>query len=131
MNPIIEAYFDAIELRLIQTPIVIAYQIISRAVSVSDGKLRVRAVLIDGGLAELFEYVHESEGQIRLSKYSFHWQDKQGRLKCRWDNAPHYPNLSNAPHHIHRDDGTIQESLVIPTMAFVILHIEQEIKETQ
>jgi hypothetical protein len=55
MNPIIEAYFDALEMQLIQTPAVVAYQIISREVSVSDGKLRMKAVLHDGGLAELIE----------------------------------------------------------------------------
>lgn len=28
----------------------------------------------------------------------------------RWDNAPHYPNLKNYPHHFHNIDGNIKES---------------------
>lgn len=28
----------------------------------------------------------------------------------RWDNTPHYPDLSNAPHHFHDQAGNIQAS---------------------
>jgi hypothetical protein len=60
MNPIIEQYFDAVEVRLLQSPIIVTYQIIRREIAPADGKLRVKAVLGDGGMAELFEYVSES-----------------------------------------------------------------------
>ncbi|MEA1899197.1 MAG: DUF6516 family protein, partial [Thermodesulfobacteriota bacterium] len=42
-------------------------------------------------------------------KYSFHWQNAQGRLRQRWDNAPHYPDLPNAPHHVHGENDSVQE----------------------
>lgn len=32
-------------------------------------------------------------------KYTYHWQDKEGRLRCRWDNAPHWPDMPTHPHH--------------------------------
>ncbi len=108
MNPTIEQYFDTVELRLIQSPVIIAYQIVRREIAPADGKLRIKVTLNDGGLAELFEYVSESDGHIHLSKYSFHWQDAQGKLKQRWDNAPHYPNLPNSPHHVHNEDNSVQ-----------------------
>jgi hypothetical protein len=38
---------------------------------------------------------------IGISKYSFHWQDVAGNLICRWDNAPHHPELDNFPYHAH------------------------------
>lgn len=41
--------------------------------------------------------------------YSFHWQDKDNTLIIRWDNAPHFPDLSTFPHHKHLPD-TIEES---------------------
>jgi hypothetical protein len=47
MNPIIETYFDALEMQLIQTPAVIAYQIISREVSISDGNMTFVIVQIE------------------------------------------------------------------------------------
>ncbi len=46
-------------------------------------------------MLEFFEYVIETSGEIQLSKYRFHWQDAQGNLKKRWDNAPHHLELPN------------------------------------
>ena len=34
-------------------------------------------------------------------KYAYHWQDKEGQLRCRWDNAPHWPDMPTHPHHKH------------------------------
>ncbi|MEW5766246.1 MAG: DUF6516 family protein [bacterium] len=61
-----------------------------------------------GGNVELFEYVAELGGRMHLKKYSFHWQDAQGKLQRRWDNAPHHPNLPKAPHHIHSEDNSVR-----------------------
>ena len=128
MNPIIEQYFDAVEVRLIQSSVIVGYQIIRREVAPADGKFRVKVILNDGGVAELFEYVSEAEGHIRLLKYSFHWQDVQGKLKQRWDNAPHYPDLSNSPHHVHLEDDVVREVTEVPDIIFVIEQIEQVLK---
>jgi hypothetical protein len=83
MNPIIASYFDEIEIRLIECPVVISYTQIRREVTLTDGKLRIRATLINNGLFELFEYVAEEKGRMDLRKYSFHWQDADGELVCR------------------------------------------------
>jgi hypothetical protein len=32
------------------------------------------------------------------------------RPLLRWDNAPHYPAISTAPHHFHHEDGKVSES---------------------
>jgi len=68
MNPIIASYFDEIELRLIESPVVASCKQIRREITPTDGKLRIRATLIDGGLLELFEYVTEEKGRIDLRK---------------------------------------------------------------
>ena len=34
-------------------------------------------------------------------KYAYHWQNKEGLLRCRWDNAPHWPDITTHPHHKH------------------------------
>jgi hypothetical protein len=125
MNPVIEKHFDAIEIRLIQSSTVTTYQIIRREVAPAEGKLRIKAILRDGGIAEFFEYVSELGGEIYLLKYRFHWQDVQGNLKRRWDNAPHYPNLPNAPHHVHNEDGTVTGVLTVPTLLSIIEQIEK------
>ncbi len=54
MNPIIANYFDEIEMRLIESPVVASYQQVRREITPTDGKLRIRATLVDGGLFELF-----------------------------------------------------------------------------
>ena len=128
MNPIIRQHFDAAEARLVQSPVVVSYQILRREIATSDGKLRVKVVLTDGGSAELFEYVTESGGRISLSKYSFHWQDAQGRLRRRWDNAPHHPNLPNAPHHVHSENDSVRAVTNVPDLFFVVGEIEKALK---
>jgi hypothetical protein len=98
---------------------------VRREVTIIDGKIRIKATLSDNSLVELFEYVVESSGQIRSLKYSFHWQDSQGKLRRRWDNAPHYPTLPNAPHHIHNEDNTVQSAYLMPNTLLVLQQIEQ------
>ncbi len=129
MNHVIEHYFDEIESQLLQSSIIISYQIVRREIGPIDGKLRLKATLKDGGFMELFEYVTESNGVIQTAKYSFHWQNEVGKLKKRWDNAPHFPNLPNPPHHVHLEDGTVHEMFTIPNMLYVIEQIEESIEK--
>ena len=49
-------------------------------------------------------YFRETTAQY---SYSLH-RDNQRVLG--WDNAPPYPDLSNAPHHFHREDGEVEAS---------------------
>jgi len=57
VNPIIQRHYDAIEAHLLQSQAVVSYQIQSREIGFSDGKLRFKAVLSDGGTVECFEYI--------------------------------------------------------------------------
>ncbi len=125
MNALIEQHFTLIEMQLLQSSAIVAYEVLSREVGLIDGKIRIKATLRDQAIVELFEYANESNGQIKALKYSFHWQNAQGGLKKRWDNAPHYPHLPNAPHHLHKADGSVEEVVAIPTALFVIQEIEQ------
>ena len=127
MNRFIQDCFDAIETRLIASPIVAAFDVIRREVTHTDGKIRIRATLTDGGLLELFEYVVEDQGQLNLQKYSFHWQDAKGELVQRWDNVNHYPDLPNAPHHVHQADGSVQSVLDIPGTIDILYEIEDKL----
>ncbi len=111
MNTLIEQHFNNIELRLLESPVVVSVHRIRREISLTDGKLRLKASLQDGGIVELFEYVNVADARIHLAKYSFHWQNASGKLKQRWDNAPHHPQISTFPDHFHKgDERTIVES---------------------
>ena len=74
------------------------------------GLLRHRLTLRDGGLLEMFERFQVVGGRLQVTKYRFHWQDTDGQLRKRWDNAAHHPEVPTHPHHVH--DGA--ETNVLP-----------------
>lgn len=86
MNASIQQHFDAIESHLLQSLAFKSYTIIRSEIAFSEGKLRIKSSLQDGGTAEFFIYICETNGSIALLKYSFHWQDEQAQLIRRWDN---------------------------------------------
>jgi len=52
--------------------------------------------------------------QIRLRGVSgsihYSYQELSDRPLRRWDNAPHFPDLPNFPHHYHDTEGSVRES---------------------
>jgi hypothetical protein len=130
MNLFIRQHFDTIEVRLIESPVIISYRILRREIGPSDGKIRIKVMLGNGGALELFEYVAESDANVQLLKYSFHWQSPDGTLKRRWDNAPHYPELPNAPHHVHCESEVVQEIIDVPDVFSIIEEIEAALKKS-
>ncbi|GIL14831.1 MAG: hypothetical protein BroJett039_00040 [Chloroflexota bacterium] len=108
MNLLITSYFDEIEARFIASPVVISYQILRREVTDTDGIVRLKADLSDSSQGEFFENVIETNSEIKIRKYSFHWQDNEGKLIKRWDNAAHHKEFSDR-HHLHLADGTVSE----------------------
>ena len=66
--------------------------------------LKIKAILINSSILHIREYISDNE---RI--YSYHWQSKNGKLICRWDNAPHYTWLKTFPHHKHISEK-IEES---------------------
>ena len=74
---------------------------------------RYRIVLSDGGLVEMAERILEYDRSLTVTKYRYHWQDENGHLIRRWDNAPHHKNVETFPNHLH--DGA--EENVVPHSA--------------
>jgi hypothetical protein len=37
-----------------------------------------------------------------LIKYAYYWLTLTGEVIQGWDNAPHHPEISTHPHHLHR-----------------------------
>lgn len=65
---------------------------------------RYRIKLIDESLIEITERILEERGELKTTKYRYHWQTGSGKLIKRWDNAPHHPEIDTFPHHLH--DGS-------------------------
>jgi hypothetical protein len=129
MNALIRQYFETIEERLIQSSMVISYQVRSQEITPVDGKLRLKVSLNCGDSIELFEYVKVSHQVLQVLKYSFHWQDQQGQLKQRWDNAPHFPHLPNAPHHVHLANGAVESLMEVPNILGVLEYLEEQLDD--
>ncbi|MCF8367371.1 MAG: DUF6516 family protein [Bacteroidales bacterium] len=71
-------------------------------------------------------YLYASEYfDVSERNYSFHWQDQNGEMILRWDNAPHHPNIHTYPHHKHKT-SEVFPSLEI-TLEEVIAFIENEL----
>src|SRR6056297_929642 len=60
-------------------------------------RLNARIIFIDDSILAIRQ-VFLSPGTF---KYAYHWQDSNQQLICRWDNAPHWQNLSTFPYHKH------------------------------
>ena len=125
MNERVHRHFDEIEARLIECPVILSYQTIRRDISQGDGKLRIRTTLTGGGVFEFFLYVRDKGYPSYPLKYSFHWQDAQGKTVKRMDNAPHHPGLPYAPHHLHVGEDEVEGFSGSPNILVFIDEIEQ------
>lgn len=94
-------YLESVRTRLSRLRGVKKLTVIQEQVKEEVGLYRYRLDLTNGGLLEAFERFRIHAGRVEVSKYSFHWQDRDGRLIARWDTAPHHPTLPTFPHHIH------------------------------
>lgn len=80
---------------------------------------KIKTSFKDGSILHIREYASREE-----RVYSYHWQDKDKRLICRWDNAPHYKELKTFPHHKHISEDVVEDSLEID-LESVLKHIER------
>jgi hypothetical protein len=62
--------------------------------------LQIGAILRDGSRMELRDYLFADGSR----KYVYHWMEADGKLRQRWDNAPHWPEIATKPHHTHLPD---------------------------
>lgn len=93
-------YLAYIKALIVVNPQVLRFNVVREEAQGDRGLLRYRLTL-RGSLLEIFELFQIVEGRVQVTKYSFHWQDKTGKLLKRWDNAAHHPELSTSPHHVH------------------------------
>jgi hypothetical protein len=69
--------------------------------------LRIRLRFAQGHLLEINEAVTVPEDRIVPLDYRYHCQDAHYQLLFRYDSTPHFPGLSNFPHHKHLPDDVM------------------------
>ncbi|MBA3035758.1 MAG: hypothetical protein FP814_04610 [Desulfobacterium sp.] len=124
MNKRILQYFNEIEARLIECSAILSFQMIRKDISKNDGKIRVKAALMNGSAFECFLYIKDTGYEIQTLKYSFHWQNPDGTTIRRLDNAPHHLHLPNAPHHLHIGNDIVESFSENPDFFTFLDHIE-------
>ncbi len=100
-------------------PFISSYQVITFEQIGLNLNLKVEIRFIDKSVLFVKEIV--ISGSKR--KYSYHFQNAQSQLICRWDNAPDWPELYTFPHHKHTPTG------VEPSTQIESLDIFNEIKK--
>lgn len=87
-----------------------------------EGFIRGSMTFIDGSRLSFLEYVRISAGNPVKLRYRYHYEDPEGKLVFRYDNAPHHRNIDTFPHHKHLANGRIVESRE-PTLKEVLEEI--------
>ena len=82
--------------------------------------IKIKAILKENCVLYITE-LHTRDYQ----KYSYHCQKNDGDLIVRWDNKPHWPDISTYPHHKHENNQVIASYRV--TIADVLHQIEEKI----
>lgn len=89
------------------------------------GYVRGDLFLIDDSRLHFREFVRQvGDAPAECYTYAYHYQRADGTLILRYDDAPHFPDLPNAPHHKHADDESNVISATLPDLATVLREIE-------
>lgn len=100
---------------------------LEQVLSETRGNLRLRVRLADGALLEVSEAVVIPETEVEWLSYRYHFQEADGTLVFRYDNAAHHPEIETFPHHKHVGEGIIASER--PTLGQVIAEVLQHRKE--
>jgi hypothetical protein len=68
--------------------------------------VRADIYFADGSLLH-FRELWVGRGKWEKKTYVYHYQNAAGALIFRYDNTPHFPNLSTAPHHKHDGEQNV------------------------
>ncbi len=109
-------------LNLLQnSPVVKDFQVLDYRAGRDFQYFKIVASIKDDSKLYIREYQSMSEFH-----YSYHWQEADGKLISRWDNAPHHSEISTYPHHRHTRDHNV-EPFEDPSLETVLKWIEENI----
>ena len=111
-------YFDRVDQLLEVYPNVYVENYNATILSSERANLKLRLRFYFKYLLSISEALVVVDEQITAIDYRYHFQDGQNNLIFRYDNTPHFPNLSSFPHHKHLVDKVISSDQ--PSLAMVI-----------
>jgi len=87
-------------------------------------ELRGRVLLRDGSVLHIRDYLFRD----RTRKYAYHWQTATGRLRRRWDNSGHWPEIASHPHHVQVGSAKNVQASSVRDLAGVLAAIGAELR---
>ena len=121
----IDDYFETLRAVIAASTIVRSSRLTFDRRSDEIGYVRGDLFLMDDSRLHFREFVRQIEGvPAERYSYAYQYQRADGTLILRYDDAPHFPNLPNAPHHKHSADLALAISSAAPDLATVLREIE-------
>lgn len=124
-------YLDAIKLKLTISPSIREIAVVQERGLEDRGFFRARLRLVNDDFVEVTEFFVIDLEQVQTVDYRYQWMDSgKQRLRKRWDNAGHHPDLPNFPHHVHvGDEDTAEPGHAMGIVAFIDI-LERALGET-
>ncbi len=99
-------------------------QVIKYEIEENQIRIHVKLILTDESQLIIRDYKFVDNTR----KYSYHWMDKDGNIRVRWDNASHWKSVVTFPHHKHVEkEGNVISSTETDTetiLNYIKEHIE-------
>ncbi|NBD36641.1 MAG: hypothetical protein GVY30_11670 [Chloroflexi bacterium] len=114
-------YFAQIEETLAEFPDIRHYELQKKVYNTKQGYISGRVVFEDGTRLDFVEVMDTD--MVRKLKYRYHYMDTTQEIIFRYDNAPHYPEVSSFPHHKHTGDDVDVCECDEPSLEDVLLDI--------
>jgi hypothetical protein len=111
----VKTYFEFIKKLVTSSPLVHQSVVSRERVGSSEGFIQISARLIKGYSLDVFEYYTVADG---VTKYRYNLLNDQKEIVARWDNAPHHPEMSTHPHHVHFPDKIMESKK--PSLSHVL-----------
>lgn len=87
-------------------------------------ELRATISFGDGSVLHVRDYLFRDGSR----KYAYHWQTASGRLRCRWDNSGHWPEITSHPHHVHVGTAKDVRASVVRDLAGALAAIASRLR---
>ena len=123
----ISDYFREVERVLHSCLLTTSVNIQIELIDINSGYFKAQLIFIDNSELHLFEFATTENDKPAVEKYRYHYQNSEGKLIMRWDNAKHHPEIKTFPSHLHV--GNKVEESRKPEIEDVLLEVINKIEK--
>jgi len=103
----LSAYLDQVEQVVTELPVYVE-KYTEEVLTPDRVNLRLRLRFDNGNLLEFNEAVVVENDELMTLGYRYHYQNSMNQLIFRYDDTPHFPELSTFPHHKHTTSDVVE-----------------------